>query len=226
MSLKIIKTQDGSNSILNEELNEAYHSLNGALTESKHIFIKNGLEKYLTNNIVKRPINVFEVGIGTGLNAMLAYQYASKSGIQINYVGVEILPVTYEQVEELQYHDIEELQGLKSFSEYFHSSDWNEKFSFGNTFGFLKIREDFHDMTLESESADVVFFDAFAPNKQSEMWNYELLLKIFEALTHDGLLTTYCAQGQFKRDLKSCGFKVESLPGPPGKKEMTVAVKP
>ena len=76
-------------------------------------------------------------------------------------------------------------------------------------------------------SFDVIYFDAFAPEKQPEMWSQELFNRLYVLLNEGGILTTYCAKGVIRRMLQAAGFTVERLPGPPGgKREILRALKP
>ena len=65
---------------------------------------------------------------------------------------------------------------------------------------------------------NTIYFDAFAPEKQPEMWSQELFNRLYVLLDKDGILTTYCAKGVVRRMLQTAGFTVERLPGPPGGK--------
>lgn len=202
--IEIITTSDGSHSLLNTELNETYHSTHGALQESLHVFIKNGLDHFPGNEV-----NIFEVGFGTGLNALLAAQ----SNKKVNYTTIEAFPLEESVYSQLNYEPRDLLIE-------FHR---NFKFEVRN-FKFEKIHSTLQSIVLES-SYNIIFFDAFAPSKQPEMWELPMIEKVCDALTPGGLFVTYCAKGQLKRDLKSLGMYVETLPGPPGKKEMVRGTK-
>lgn len=202
--LKIITTSDGSHSLLNVDLDETYHSRHGAVQESMHVFIKNGLDV-----ISKEEVNVFEVGFGTGLNALLT----AHSGRKVNYTTIEAFPLSEEIYNQLNYEPRELLLA-------FHR---NSELQIAN-FHFKKIH-----ITLESifldRIYDIIFYDAFAPSKQPAMWEFPMIEKVCNALTPGGLFVTYCAKGQLKRDLKTLGMEVETLAGPPGKKEMVRGTK-
>lgn len=218
MKREIITTNDGSSSIYIPEMDETYHSVHGAVQEALHVFIKNGLGLFSGNEI-----NVFELGFGTGLNALLSEQYSSQNNISINYHSIEAFPVEVSMVNLLNYNDI-----IKYNIEVFdsiHSARWEVLNRISETFQLKKIEAKIQGFELDKNHYDIVFFDAFGPRAQSEMWSIEILQKMYDGLKPDGKLVTYCAQGQFKRDLKSIGFKVENLPGPPGKREMTLAIK-
>lgn len=220
MKREVILTADGSKTIFIPEMDENYHSMHGAFQEAMHVFIQSGL-RYLTQ---KQDITIFEIGFGTGLNALLSMVEAENSKRKINYVGIEAFPVESELIAEIEYEKRVDDKFRESFS-FMHSSKWNEKHELSSNFSFTKIHSKIQDYQPTSSSADVVFFDAFGPRKQSEMWSQSVLEQMYTILKPNGFLVTYCAQGQVKRDLKSVGFTVEVLPGPPGKREMTRAFK-
>ncbi len=215
--LTLQSTEDGSHTLYREDLNETYHSHKGARAESLYVFIEQGV-KYLQAQ-GRNNIGIFEVGFGTGLNAWLAWQFAKENDIRISYCGVEPFPVPKPIWEVLNYSpDLASFQSL-------HQAAWGTQHSLDNHFLFIKLQQTLEQYE-DSVSADVVFMDAFAPSKQPDIWSKANLLKCYNLLTNKGVLVTYCAQGQFKRDLKSIGFQVQSLPGALGKKEMVRAIKP
>jgi tRNA U34 5-methylaminomethyl-2-thiouridine-forming methyltransferase MnmC len=222
--IKIITTEDGSHSLYHEELQETYHSFHGAYRESVHVFMFYGLDTWLARNPRKYPIRIFEVGFGTGLNAWLTLVWAEQNQIPVLYHTIEPFPLEKEIYSQLNY--IEHDHGIWHFHKYFealHNAPWNEGGPVSDYFNFKK-----DSVTLEEAQlypCDVVFFDAFAPSKQPELWTKDVLQKVTETMRPGGLFTTYCAKGQFKRDLAELGLEVETLPGPPGKKEMTRAWK-
>jgi tRNA U34 5-methylaminomethyl-2-thiouridine-forming methyltransferase MnmC len=216
--VKIIKTQDGSHSLYNIELNESYHSHRGAEGESKYVFIETGLNHWL-NSTHNNRVRIFEVGFGTGLNAWLTYLRSNESGIQIFYHTVETFPVPTDIYLHLNYA----INKKDDFLE-LHECPWNKEIQSGD-FRFLKSLISLEEIKLPDGNYDVIYFDAFAPGKQPEIWSIANLRKCFNALASGGILVTYCAQGQFKRDLRAVGFQVETLPGALGKKEMVRAVK-
>lgn len=202
--LKVITTSDGSHSLLNEELDETYHSRHGAVQESMHVFIKNGLEYFPGNDV-----NIFEVGFGTGLNALLSAQ----SSKNVNYTSIEAFPLEESVYSQLNYEPRDLLISLHA----------NPKLETRN-FKLNRLHTTLQLIQVEPVY-DIIFFDAFAPSKQPEMWELPMIEKVCNALTRGGLFVTYCAKGQLKRDLKSLGMEVETLPGPPGKKEMVRGTK-
>ncbi len=221
MERKIIITEDGSHSLYIPEMDENYHSVHGAIQESVHVFIKAGLR-----NCDKENINILEIGFGTGLNALLTLQEAIGSEKKIHYTGIEKYPLEKKEYEMLNYSEI--LGG--EMTQYFlkmHESDWDVDIDISNNFALRKIKTDLTTYNFEKEACfDLVYFDAFAPNKQPGMWNTDIYSKIFETCTQGAIFVTYCAKGIVRRELQSVGFKVERMEGPPGKFEMIRAIKP
>ena len=220
LEMYVVISGDGSNTIKVPALKEHYHSHKGAINESKHVFIKMGLEGVT----VKDELNILEVGFGTGLNAWLALVWAEQNQVPVLYHSIEPFPVSEEIYSQLNYteHD----HGIWHYHKYFqalHELPWNEGGPVSEYFNFKKDQTSLTDAVLYP--VDVVFFDAFAPSKQPELWKKEALTPVVDAMRPGAVFTTYCAMGQLKRDLKDFGLEVETLPGPPGKKEMTRAWK-
>jgi len=216
-SISILTTGDGSQTLFSKQFDEIYHSRNGALTESQHVFVQHGLM-----NVNKPFIKVFEVGFGTGLNALLCAHYAQQNGIKVEYTGVELYPVEDTIANQLRYH--EALIDCPIETAVLHKAPWSERVAITPNFTLLKIQQSFVDVQL-FEIYDVIFFDAFAPEKQPELWDLSVFQKCFSMLREGGVLTTYCAKGYVKRNMQEAGFRVEKVPGPPGKREMLVAFK-
>jgi len=217
MPVKIITTEDGSHTLFNEELNEHYHSTHGAINESNHVFIEAGFKAQKP----KHSYNILEIGYGTGLNALLTLREVINTCVKINYVGIEAYPVVNTVYKELNYVD---LIGDKSLEKYFNDmneSSWNYPQYITDNFIINKIDEKFEDIALNDDSFDLVYFDAFSPEVQAELWMPAIFEKIYKAMKFDGILTTYCAKGEVKRTLKAAGFELENLPGPIGKREIT-----
>ena len=219
MKREIIVTNDGSNSLYIPEMDETYHSVHGAIQEARHVFIENGLKL-----VDKSEINVFEVGFGTGLNAFLSAQFSSDSNCDISYHTIEAFPVEVELVNSLNYKDL--ISEDSSLFNRIHSVDWEIESAITETFKLIKIEAKMESFQPKMAFYHIVFFDAFGPRVQSEMWSILILQKMYDCLMPKGKLVTYCAQGQFKRDLKAIGFEVKTVSGPPGKREMTIAIKP
>ena len=221
MSIEIISTKDGSHSLLNTELRETYHSVHGALQESMHVFIKHGLVFFSVHHPTGR-INVLEVGFGTGLNALLALKFAQRTFRDVHFTSLEASPLDRSIWERLNYGEL--LSDQHHFT-MMHELPWGIEAALDPNFKLLKIHVMIQNIVWDRETFDVVFFDAFAPGVQPEIWELPVIRKVQAAMKHDGVFVTYSSRGQLKRDLRSISFQVESLPGPPGKKEMTRALK-
>lgn len=204
-------TADGSNTLYVPELNEHYHSVKGALTESAHIFIQMGL-----NHAQAANPRVLEIGFGTGLNAFLTLLEAEKSQRAIHFTSIERFPLSEDIVRKLSYPETIAPEECKKFYA-LHTAPWNQEVKISPYFTLHKIEGDFTHFSF-SECYDVVYFDAFAPEKQPEMWSQPLFDNLYRQMNPGGILTTYCAKGVVRRMLQAAGFTVERLPGPPGGK--------
>jgi tRNA U34 5-methylaminomethyl-2-thiouridine-forming methyltransferase MnmC len=220
LSIQLITSGDGSHTLFLPGLNETYHSLHGAIQESQHVFIEAGLSKIAET---KREIIVFEVGFGTGLNALLTLIYALENSLKIFYHTLEPFPLDKNIFDKLNYINLLKKEDLKDDFLTMHTCEEGKPSVLQNIFSFTRYRSTLQDFPQKEINADVVYYDAFAPGKQPDMWSTENFKKIKSLMNSSGLLVTYCASGQFKRDLKEVGFAVETLAGPPGKKEMTRA---
>ena len=212
-------TSDGSATIYLPAIDEHYHSVKGALTESNHIYIGGALK----TSIKKNP-RILEIGFGTGLNCVLS---ALQPDRDIEYFTLELYPLSDSTIEGLGYESLFDEKGKLIFHK-IHNAGWDCPQTITPQFVLHKIKADFTDRNLIlPTNIDVVYFDAFAPEKQPEMWNKESFTKIFESMNEGGILTTYCSKGIIRRLLDSIGFKVERIPGPPGgKREILRARKP
>lgn len=217
--IQIEQTADGSNTLFVPELNEHYHSVKGALTESEHIFINMGLK----HSAVSAP-HVLEIGFGTGLNAFLTQLEAERSKRSIRFTTLERYPLAESVVRSLNYPEHIAPEHAASYYA-LHQAEWNIPVAISPHFTLCKIETDFTTYHFE-DNYDVIYFDAFAPEKQPEMWSQPLFETLFRQTNRGGVLTTYCAKGVVRRMLQSAGFTVERLPGPPGgKREILRAVK-
>jgi tRNA U34 5-methylaminomethyl-2-thiouridine-forming methyltransferase MnmC len=220
---KIKITEDGSATLELLGHNEHFHSTHGAVQESKHIFIDNGLALF---NQHKDKLSIFEMGLGTGLNALLTILYAQEYKLQINYFAIEAYPVEKELVEQLHYaeflnlkeKDIQKLDIL-------HQCEWDTKSTLFPEFIFEKRKSQLENMDFPIDNFDLVYFDAFNPDLQPELWTEVIFRRIYMAMKTNGILMTYSAKGKVKRALKAAGFSIKALPGPPGKREITQAIK-
>ncbi len=222
--IEIIITSDGSHSLRNTRLNETYHSIHGAVQESVHVFIKNGFV-YFENQNHPAEIRILEVGFGTGLNALLTLKYALESKLQFHYTSLEAYPVEEETIRQLNYPEILAFEGAVQLFQKLHAARWTQEGSVLNNFVLKKQLARLEEVDLGEEQFDLVYFDAFAPVKQPELWEIGMLRKVEQSMKAGAVFVTYCAKGQLKRDLRSLGLQVQTLSGPPGKKEMVRALK-
>lgn len=221
---KVIQTGDGSHSLYVEELNEHYHSIHGAIQESKHVFIEAGL-KYAT----PVQLSILEIGLGTGLNALLTILENRQLQKSIDYTALEAFPVSPDVVSQLNYvnllvNEIHTKEKVQQYFEAIHASDWESNVQLEEKFGLCKIKNKLQEVVF-SKCFDLIYFDAFGPTAQPEMWTEDVFSKLWKSLNENGMLVTYCAKGNVKRSLKKIGFTVETLQGPPGKREMIRAKK-
>lgn len=201
-------TADGSATLYVPTLDEHYHSVKGARTESVHIFIEMGLHRWCSQH-PGQSVRIFEAGFGTGLNALLTLEEAEQNGTDIHYVSAELYPLAWEEVRPLRYTDNPLLQAL-------HEAPWGKPVPITPHFTLHKMQADLSRMPFPV--CDVVFYDAFAPDKQPHLWSEELFAALRKSVSPGGILTTYCAKGEVRRRLQRAGFTVERLPGPPGGK--------
>jgi len=217
MKNKLVITNDGSHSIFNAEMNECYHSKHGAIVEAEYVFIKNGL---LAEN--KKQFNVLEIGFGTGLNALLTAQKARQKNISVNYHAIELYPVPEKNYSQLNFTEL--IGERKSKLLQIHECEWEKEHVINNFFNLTK-----NEIALEKYTSntkfDIIYFDAFSPEKQPELWTAEIFQNMYDLLNEDGFLVTYCAKGVVKRTMKVVGFEIIVLDGPPGKRQMTRANK-
>ncbi|MFC5271283.1 tRNA (5-methylaminomethyl-2-thiouridine)(34)-methyltransferase MnmD [Adhaeribacter terreus] len=223
MKVEVKQTNDGSNTLFVPELNEHYHSIHGALQEALHVFIKYGLEPTLEK--ATEPIRLLEIGFGTGLNAILTLQTFLTQNHSVFYDTLEKYPLPENLIKELQFGNFILNPELLDYFHKLHAAPWNETIAITPNFNLQKMHTDLETQTFPDNYYDLIYFDAFAPEKQPHLWTDEIFRKMAGALKPGGFLVSYCAKGIFKRGLKSAGLTVEALPGPPGKREMTRATK-
>lgn len=219
---RFIITRDGSHTLYSEQFKATYHSVNGAMEESLYVFIKNGLHRYLSEHNTNN-LNILEMGFGSGLNTILTYIETQKLNLEINYHTVEAFPINLNDATQLNYSDKFSETDLITFKK-LHECSWNHSHELNAAFTLTK-----HNCTLQdfniNKQFDIIYFDAFSPIQQPELWTEEVFTKMHNLLKSGGVLVTYCAQGQMKRNLKASGFVIKALPGFFGKREMTLAIK-
>ena len=222
MALKIINTSDGSHSIYNDVIHETYHSVHGSINESNHVYINSGL-KYFLGQEKKKKVSVLEIGFGTGLNFLLLNNYIQKTEHKVYYHTIEPFPLPEEILKKLNHVTLLGKK-TKNIFKTIHQSD-EKDIRIGENIIFKKSKVSLEEFRLKKKSFDIIFFDAFAPSKQPDIWSLQNLSKVYEAMKKNGVLVTYCSSSKFKRSLTDIGFDVEILSGPVGKKEMVRAKK-
>lgn len=220
--LTFVRTGDGSFTLFVPDLQEHYHSTHGALAESQHVYVDSGLMALVP---CPKRIKILEVGLGTGLNALLSLRAVKRFfPLGADYVGLEPFRLSAEIMDNMAYpllcEDDDELAMMGSLAKLPAGKECPIKDEFS-----LCIEEVGLEAYALTPTFDLIYFDAFAPVVQPELWEEAVFVRLFDALLPGGILVTYCAQGKFKRALKSAGFMVESLPGPKGKREITRARK-
>ncbi|RUA08922.1 MAG: SAM-dependent methyltransferase [Flavobacteriia bacterium] len=220
MKREIIITSDGSSSIYLPEWDEPYHSKHGAIQEAYHVFIKSGLEYFKE----KEKLSILEIGFGTGLNALITFIESQKRKDKIEYTGVEAYPVLPEEVKQLNYVEQLHINEKEDIFKKMHTVQWERPCDISKDFKLIKQKKSFTQIN-DKDLYNLIYFDAFSPDRQPELWSPEIFEKMYLSLKDHGILVTYSAKGSVRRALQSAGFVVERLPGPPGKREMMRAIK-
>jgi tRNA U34 5-methylaminomethyl-2-thiouridine-forming methyltransferase MnmC len=216
---EILTTNDGSTTIHLPDWDESYHSKHGAIQEAYHVFIKNGLSLF-----DGKQVTILEIGFGTGLNTFITYLEAKKTNQIIDYVGVEAYPVLFDEALKMNYvSELNATDATEIFSK-MHQSSWEEEHFISSNFSLTKRKQFFQDISDENVF-DLIYFDAFGFRVQPELWSLEIFKKMYKALKSNGVIVTYACRGSIKRAMLECGFKVQKLPGAPGKREMLRATK-
>jgi tRNA U34 5-methylaminomethyl-2-thiouridine-forming methyltransferase MnmC len=221
--IELFETQDGSHSLLSRRYGVSYHSKYGAIQESLHVFIREGLSPLTPPP--DRSLNILEIGFGTGLNALLTLKEAQSKRLSVFYEAIEAHPLSTDEAAVLNYPQLLGGGDLTAYFSALHSSPWDVEREITPSFRLLKRACRLQECTF-SKRFDLIYYDAFAPGAQPELWEDEALGSMFGALKEGGKLVTYCAKGSVKRRLKAIGFTLETLPGPPGKREMVRATRP
>jgi len=222
---ELITTADGSHTVRVPEMNVTYHSVHGAMQESMHVFINAGFygsASRLTRE--NEPLRIFEMGFGTGLNALLTLIEAEKIKTKIYYEVVEPFPLNEQEVRSLNYCDLLKPPDMQNILEQMHNCDWEKEISI--TANFILLKRNANLLNFKSlKPFELIYFDAFAPTAQPELWTKEVFDKMYAMLEPDGILVTYCSKGDVRRAIMAAGFSVEKLAGPPHKREMIRARK-
>ncbi len=218
MNVEVRKTDDHSDTLYVPDLDEHYHSVFGAWQESVHVFIKEGFLQ-----IRKPSFKIFEMGFGTGLNTLLSMIEAVKNGLEVTYHSIDLYPLKVSLMKQLNHNRFID-PGFHSYVNTIYSSKWGDPVTIGHNFYLTKIKADM--LTYQFSSIyDLVYWDAFGPEKQPELWQTSLFQKVYESMAPNSILVTYAAKGQVGRNLEAAGFTVNRIPGPPGKREMIRAIK-
>ena len=217
MEHKLLITKDKSNTIYSYNFDDIYHSKHGSINEAYHVFIKNGL---LSDS--KKKKEILEIGFGSGLNAMLTLIEAEKKLMKVNYHAVELYPLKKNILDKLNFCSLIDVNS-KIFGKL--HQNWNKSLKINNYFTITKYHTSVETYMSRNIKYDIIYFDAFSPSKQSEIWEENILKKMYDLLKKDGFLVTYCAKGIIKRRMKKIGFNLLTLDGPPGKREMIKAKK-
>ncbi len=216
MKREILITSDGSSTIHLPDWDEQYHSKNGSINETYHVFIKCGLKE-----VVADKVSILEIGFGTGLNCFITYLEGKK---EIDYVGVEAYPVTADEIDKMNFVAVLEAKEQEEVFKKMHDVSWEKKHQISDNFTLTKRKQFFEDINDEN-AFNLIYYDAFGARVQPQLWTEEIFLKMYKALKPNGILVTYSAKGSVRRAMQAVGFFVERLPGPPGKREMLRATK-
>ncbi|WP_167612947.1 tRNA (5-methylaminomethyl-2-thiouridine)(34)-methyltransferase MnmD [Maribellus sediminis] len=220
MKRQVIETADGSKTLFIPDMNEQYHSVNGARTESEYVFLKQGYLHHSSESVV-----VFEVGFGTGLNALLTALKAEEQKRPTKFISIEKYPIEVSEIQNLNYGKQISEKADVLFKK-LHDAAWNETTKISDYFTLHKIQADLKLLSFDNyEHFDVIYFDAFAPDKQPQLWEPEIFERIYNACNEGAIFVTYSAKGVIRRQLATTGFVMERLPGPPGKRQMLRGTK-
>jgi tRNA U34 5-methylaminomethyl-2-thiouridine-forming methyltransferase MnmC len=219
---KLVITEDGSHTLFVPSLHEHYHSVHGAIRESRVVFIEAGLHHCMMKT---STIKILEVGFGTGLNALLTWLEAEKLGLSVQYTGIEAYPLSISDASKLNYTSFLVNPNASMRYKAIHDSPWNTAEQLSDCIRLEKLDQKLQEVDLPDLHFNLVYFDAFSPESQPELWTEEIFRKISASMLPEGFLVTYSCKGNVKRALKSCGFAIEKLPGPPGKREILRAQK-
>lgn len=219
---RLVTTEDNSVTLYVPGLNEHYHSIHGAIQESRHIFIRAGMDYFLENRpddiTAPAPLHILEAGFGTGLNAYLTLVRASEQQIPVHYHTIEKYPLSPDEISCLNYPEHIDFKEKHLF-EQLHQCPWESEQAITPCFSLCKHRTDIRDIAFPQQF-DIVYFDAFSPEVQPHLWTPEVFTRLHQALRPGGILVTYCVKGIVKQALRASGFTLKRLPGPPGKREM------
>ncbi|WP_417607932.1 tRNA (5-methylaminomethyl-2-thiouridine)(34)-methyltransferase MnmD [Owenweeksia hongkongensis] len=221
MNREIVQTNDSSSTLYVPGLEQHYHSMHGAMQESMHVFIDAGFRLFESTD---KPVHILEIGFGTALNALLTYFEAKKLNLKVDYTALEKYPLSMDEMLLLNYGSLLDTKEAKRILTDLHQIKWEEKIEVTDFFSLRKFETDIKTYSTKEEY-DLIYFDAFAPSAQPDLWSLEVFEHMYASLKPGGTLVTYCVKGDVRRTMKAAGFEVEKIPGPPGKREMARARK-
>lgn len=216
---RLVLTADGSHSVYDTQIGQHYHSVYGALEESEHVYIHLGLQTAF-DHFDNKPLRVFEMGFGTGLNALLTLRESEKQQRSIEYEAVETHPLPLEEANQLNYDDLLGTSSLLAL----HEAPWGIPTAISPLFELTKHKARVQDYRT-TNLFHLIYYDAFSPRGQPELWTADIFENLAEPILPGGILTTYCVKGYVQRNLRAAGFRVEKHPGPPQKSEIVRAIR-
>ncbi|RYY62300.1 MAG: SAM-dependent methyltransferase [Chitinophagaceae bacterium] len=224
MLRKIILTEDGSHTVLAGEKKLAFHSKHGALQESAHVYIHSAFD-FVTAAHPGKGVKIFEMGFGTGLNSLLTYKKATENNIHVDYTTIETEPLTGPEARSLNYCQKLDRPDLQPVFDELHDATWETHAVINPFFTLRKLKVALEDYQ-PSQLVDLIYYDAFSPAAQPELWSKEMFGKLISFLEPGGILITYCSKGDVKRAMKAAGFKIKKVPGPLYKRDIIRATRP
>ena len=222
-SRQVLVTADGSPTLALPDLGITYHSRHGATQESNHVFIQAGLQHYW-EVFPGQPVRIWEAGLGTGLNALMTWLAAEQQKISVTYVSAELFPLEKSEYEAIHFESHLTGDQVQEKYRWLHEAEWETWQEGSAYFRFKKMKMDFRSVATHP-GYDLIYYDAFAPGAQPELWTPEQFARLYASMNSGGRLVTYCSKGDVRRAMIHAGFSVEKIPGPPGKREMLRAVK-
>lgn len=226
---ELVITADGSHSLRFPAVGEGYHSVHGAMSEAVHVYIAPCFEPQAKAN---PSVEVLEVGFGTGLNAFLTLCKSVEIGVAVNYTAIEAYPLEEKIWSRLNYPEVyKNLYGndlgmdLKGLLQCLHTAEWGREVEITPNFYLTKIRGMVQEVALPANTFHCVYYDAFAPQYQPELWTAEVFARIAAAMCQGAILTTYCCKGDVKRAMKANGMEITKLQGFANKREMLRGVR-
>ena len=217
-------TADGSPTLYMEQFDEFYHSKHGAIQEAEHVYLKMGLDYWKAQHPNAKKCKVFEMGFGTGLNALLTAQRAKQLQLNLDYYTIEAYPLTPIELKEVNYNNYLKTKANASFKQII-DAPWEKLHPINLHFNLKKMKILLEDY-LPEHSIDVLYYDAFGARSQPEIWEDDCFKLLVEKINPGGVFVTYAAKGSVRRALQNLGLEAALVPGPPGKREMIQAYRP